>query len=75
MEKQMKIPDPMHFHLSVTWSEEDEVFYARCIDIPACIGQGDDVKEAVDSAREAIKDHLEYRAELGLEMPLPGGKE
>jgi predicted RNase H-like HicB family nuclease len=48
--------------------DEDGVFVAECPSIPGCISQGKTEEEAEHNVREAIRECLEVRAELG--MPL-----
>ncbi|MEK7202482.1 MAG: type II toxin-antitoxin system HicB family antitoxin [Patescibacteria group bacterium] len=53
--------------LSITlFKDEDGIFIAECPSIPGCISQGNTETEALRNVREAIKDCLEVRAELGL---------
>jgi predicted RNase H-like HicB family nuclease len=48
--------------------DEDGMFVAECPSIPGCISQGKTEEEAENNVREAIRECLEVRAELG--MPL-----
>lgn len=48
--------------------DEDGMFVAECPSIPGCISQGKTEEEAEHNVREAIRECLEVRAELG--MPL-----
>ena len=50
------------------FQDEDGMFVAECPSIPGCISQGKTEEEAENNVREAIRECLEVRAELG--MPL-----
>jgi predicted RNase H-like HicB family nuclease len=67
----LQVPDPEDFHYNINWNDTDRCYHARCIEIPCCSGQGHTIKEAERSIYLAVTDHLEYRAELNLAIPLP----
>lgn len=48
--------------------DEDGMFVAECPSIPGCVSQGETEEEAANNIREAIKECLEVRAELGLPL-------
>ena len=54
--------------LVTLFQDEDGVFVAECPAIPGCVSQGNTEEEALQNVREAIRECLEVRAELG--MPL-----
>ena len=54
--------------LVTIFQDEDGMFVAECPSIPGCISQGKTEGEAEHNVREAIRECLEVRAELG--MPL-----
>jgi predicted RNase H-like HicB family nuclease len=54
--------------LITTFKDEDGIFIAECPAIPGCVSQGRTELEAEANIREAIKECLEVRSELG--MPL-----
>jgi predicted RNase H-like HicB family nuclease len=54
--------------LVTIFQDEDGMFVAECPSIPGCISQGKTEEEAENNVREAIRECLEVRAELG--MPL-----
>lgn len=54
--------------LVTTFQDEDGMFIGECPAIPGCVSQGRTELEAESNIREAIKECLEVRAELG--MPL-----
>lgn len=53
--------------LTITlFKDEDGVFIAECPSIPGCVSQGKTEAGALRNVREAIKECLEVRADLGL---------
>lgn len=57
--------------LFVTLSQdEDRVWIAECPALRGCISQGETREEALANIRDAIRETLEVRAELGLPGPL-----
>jgi predicted RNase H-like HicB family nuclease len=54
--------------LITTFQDEDGIFIAECPAIPGCVSQGRTEMEAEANIREAIKECVEVRSELG--MPL-----
>jgi predicted RNase H-like HicB family nuclease len=50
------------------YQDEDGMFIAECPSIPGCISQGKTEEEAEANIRDAIRECLAARAELG--MPL-----
>lgn len=57
----------MEFYVTM-YRDEDGMFIAECPAIPGCVSQGRTEAEALANVRDAIKECLEARAELG--MPL-----
>lgn len=45
--------------------DEDGVWVAECYSIPGCVSQGKTKELAIANIKEAIKECLEVRAELG----------
>jgi predicted RNase H-like HicB family nuclease len=54
--------------LITLYQDEDGVFIAECPSIPGCVSQGKTEEEAEKNVREAIKECLEVRAEMGLPL-------
>ena len=52
--------------LITIYPDEDGVFIAECPSIPGCVSQGKTEHEAEENIREAIKECLVVRSELGL---------
>jgi len=57
----------MDFFVTV-YQDEDGTYIAECPSVPGCVSQGKTEAEALANVREAIKECLDVRAELG--MPL-----
>ena len=57
----------MQFTITIT-RDEDGMYIAECPSIPGCVSQGKTEEEAQANIRDAIKECLEVRAEMG--MPL-----
>ncbi len=50
--------------------DEDGMFIVECPSIPGCVSQGKNESEALKNIKEAIKDCLEVRTEMGLPLTL-----
>jgi len=50
------------------WQDEDGVYIAECPAIPGCVSQGETEEQARLNIREAIKECLEIRTEMGLPL-------
>ena len=48
------------------WQDEDGVFIAECPAIPGCVSQGETEEQVRLNIRDAIKECLEVRTEMGL---------
>ena len=59
----------MKFLVTIS-QDEDGVFVAECPAIPGCVSQGKTEEEAEKNTREAIRECLEVRAELGLPLTI-----
>lgn len=57
----------MKFMITIT-RDEDGICVAECPAIPGCVSQGKTEEEAQSNIKDAIKQCLEVRAEMG--MPL-----
>lgn len=57
----------MDFYVTI-YRDEDGMYIAECPAIPGCVSQGKTESEALANVREAIKECLEARAELGLPL-------
>lgn len=54
--------------LITLYQDEDGMFITECPAIPGCVSQGETEDSALENMRNAIRECLEVRAELG--MPL-----
>ena len=59
----------MRFLVAIS-RDEDGMFVAECPSIPGCVSQGKTEEEAEKNIREAIRECLEVRAELGLPLTI-----
>jgi len=57
----------MKFIVTIS-QDEDGMFIAECPVIPGCISQGKTEQEAIENIKDAIKQCLEVRAEMGLPL-------
>ena len=57
----------MKFLITI-FQDEDGMFVSECPAIPGCVSQGRTEEEAEKNIREAIKECLEVRAEMGLPL-------
>jgi predicted RNase H-like HicB family nuclease len=57
----------MDFYVTI-YRDEDGMYIAECPAVPGCVSQGKTEAEALANVREAIKECLEVRAELGLPL-------
>ena len=60
----------MVFRIVVT-PDEDGVYVAECTDLPGCVSQGKNEKEALENIRDAIKGYLESLKKHGESIPTP----
>ena len=58
----------MKFIITI-FQDEDCMYIAECPAIPGCVSQGKTEQEAEQNIRDAIKECLEVRAEMGLVKP------
>jgi predicted RNase H-like HicB family nuclease len=49
--------------------DEDGVYVVECPAIPGCVSQGKTKDEAIKNIKDAIKECLEVRFELGMSIP------
>lgn len=56
--------------LITLYQDEDGVYVAECPSIPGCVSQGKTAEDAEKNIREAIKECLAVRQELGLPLTI-----
>jgi antitoxin HicB len=72
MARTKKKPGPEHrYPIELEWSEEDDAYLARVVDLPGCIADGETEREAIDAARVAARLWLEVATEEGRTIPAP----
>ncbi len=62
---------PTDYPLLVIWSEEDQAYLARAIDLAGCVADGETPEAAIANAEIVIQQWLETAAELGRPIPEP----
>lgn len=61
----------MDYNIRVTWSEEDELYIARCLEFRGVAAHGDTPEEAVGECAVALEGMVEAYTERGWELPTP----
>jgi predicted RNase H-like HicB family nuclease len=59
------------YGMILVWSEEDDAYLARVLELPGCAADGKTREEAIANAVEAIEDWIATAKELGREVPPP----
>jgi len=62
------------YELIIYWNEEDGAFIAEVPELPGCMADGANYKEALDNVEVVAKEWLEIARELGQNTPQPAGK-
>ncbi len=62
------------YEIVVYWSEEDKAFIAEVPELPGCMADGSDYKEAISNAEIIIQEWIETAKELGRPIPKAKGK-
>ena len=55
----------------VEWSEEDEAFVARCLELPSLAGHGESATRALEEVQRAVDAAVEWMREEGEWVPEP----
>jgi predicted RNase H-like HicB family nuclease len=63
--------DPSAYPVIIRWSDEDQVFVGRALDLPGCMAHGDTREEAEASLRDAIGFWIEVAEEFRDSVPEP----
>lgn len=61
----------MEYNIRVTWSEEDKLYIARCLEFRGIAAHGDTPEEAVGECAVALEGMVEAYTERGWELPAP----
>jgi predicted RNase H-like HicB family nuclease len=59
------------YSIIIFWSDEDEAFLAKVIELPGCMAHGETREEALREIKVAIENWLETARDLGREIPKP----
>jgi predicted RNase H-like HicB family nuclease len=59
------------YSIFLVWSDEDEAFLARVLELPGCMAHGQTRQEAMREIEIAIENWVETARELGREIPPP----
>jgi predicted RNase H-like HicB family nuclease len=62
------------YEIIVYWSEEDQSFIAEVPELPGCMADGKDYKEAISNAEKIIQEWIDTARELGRPIPKAKGK-
>lgn len=58
------------YRLNVVVERDEAGYVARCVDLQGCYAQGATYEEALEAIEDAIRLHLEDRAERGEVIPM-----
>ncbi len=61
----------LDYPVLLIYSSEDKLWLARVDQLPGCIADGETQEEALDNAKEVIKDWICVSKKLGREIPKP----
>lgn len=64
----------MRYEVIIYWSEEDQAFIAEVPELPGCIADGADHREALMNVEVVAREWMEIAQELGREIPEPKGR-
>jgi predicted RNase H-like HicB family nuclease len=62
---------PATYGVTLTWSDDDEAYIAKVLELPGCRAHGDTRQEALTHIELAIQDWLDTARELHREIPPP----
>jgi predicted RNase H-like HicB family nuclease len=55
----------------LVWSQEDEAFIARALELPGCVAHGETREEAVEQIQIAIENWIDTAKSMGRKVPQP----
>lgn len=61
----------MRFYIGMIVKDDDSAYGVIFPDFPGCVGAGENPKEAIESAEEALQFHIDGMVEDGEEIPEP----
>ena len=59
------------YEVRIWWSSEDAIFVAQVTELPGMMAHGDTRAEAFDNIQTALEGALQWKQELGDELPSP----
>jgi predicted RNase H-like HicB family nuclease len=59
------------YEIIIFWSEEDEAFVARCLELPSMAAHGQTAAQALEEVRQAVDAAVEWMREEGEAVPEP----
>ena len=55
----------------IVWSQDDEAFIARALELPGCVAHGETREEAVEQIQIAIENWVDAAKAMGRKVPQP----
>jgi predicted RNase H-like HicB family nuclease len=62
------------YEIIIYWSDEDQAFVAEVPELPGCMADGKNYKEAIANAEIVMQEWIETAQELGRPIPQPKGR-
>jgi len=62
------------YEVILYWSEQDQAVIAEVPELPGCMADGHDYREALANAETVMSQWIETAAELGRPIPEPRGR-
>lgn len=62
------------YEMIIYWSQEDKAFIVEVPELPGCMADGKNYREAVANAEVIINEWIETAKEVGKPIPRPKGK-
>ena len=64
----------IRYEVIIYWSEEDQAFIAEVPELPGCMADGSDYREALANVEVVVQEWIETAKELGRPIPEPRGR-
>jgi predicted RNase H-like HicB family nuclease len=64
----------MKYEVIIYWSEEDQAFIAEVPELPGCMADGSNYREALANVEVVVQEWIETARELGRPIPVPKGR-
>jgi predicted RNase H-like HicB family nuclease len=62
------------YEVIIYWSEEDQAFIAEVPELPGCMADGSNYREALANVEVVVQEWIETAKELGRPIPEPRGR-